>query len=203
MGESYARIAGGHGVEISAWRLEDAFRRVMAQAPPMVYPDAPADEVPARERDWWRSVVRSTFLAADSARRFTDFEACFEELWRHFSGAGAWAARAGAASLLERLRRRGLRTAVVSNFDARLPALLEELGLAAGLDAVVLPCEARALKPDPAIFGFALQRLGVPAGEALFVGDDARRDLAGARAAGLHAVDVASLATLDALSLPD
>ena len=187
VGESYARIALGHGLEIPAWRLEDAFRRIVAQAPPMVYPGAPAAEVPARELDWWRSVVRSTFLAADSARRFADFEACFQELWSHFSGARAWAARPGAASLLERLRRRALRTAVVSNFDARLPALLEELGLAAGLDAVVLPSEARALKPDPAIFAFALQRLGVPAGEALFVGDDARRDLAGARAAGLRA----------------
>lgn len=203
VGETYARIAREHGVEISAWRLEDAFRRVLAQAPPMVYPEAAAADVPGREREWWGDIVRSTFLAADSAQRLRDFEACFRDLWRHFSTAPAWRARAGAGALLGALQRRGLRTAVVSNFDARLPALLEGLGLAPALDAVVLPCEARALKPDAAIFAFALERLGVAAREALFVGDDARRDLQGARSAGLRALDVGGLATLDALRIPD
>jgi putative hydrolase of the HAD superfamily len=203
VGESYARIARRHGVEISAWRLEDAFRRALAQAPPMVFPDSAAAEVPARERQWWREVVRSTFLAADSARRFGDFEACFRDLWRHFAAPGAWRTRTGATTLLHTLQRRGRRTAVVSNFDARLPALLDGLGLAPALDAVVLPCEARALKPDAAIFTSALERLGVAAHEALFVGNDAQRDLQGARAAGLRALDVGCLATLDALRIPD
>jgi putative hydrolase of the HAD superfamily len=203
VGESYARIARQHGVEISAWRLEDAFRRVLAQAPAMLFPDAAAADVPARERAWWRGVVRSTFLAADSAQRFRDFDTCFEDLWRHFAAAGAWRTRAGARELLHALRRRGLLTAVVSNFDARLPVLLEGLGLAPLLDAVVLPCEARALKPDAAIFATALERLGVAAPEALFVGNDAQRDLQGARAAGLRALDAGCLATLDALPIPD
>ena len=51
--------------------------------------------------------------------------------------------------------------------------------------------------------GWLMSRLGVAPGEALFVGDDAERDLHGARRAGLHAVDVASLATLDALEIPE
>ena len=201
VGESYARTARRHGVEISPWRVEDAFRRVLAQAPPMVFPDAAAGDVPARERDWWREAVRSTFLAADPTRRFRDFEACFLELWQHFSGPGAWTARQGAGALLERLQSTGLRTAVVSNFDTRLPRLLEALGLADLFDAVVLPAQVRAQKPDRAIFAFALNQLGVSAAEALFVGDDAGRDLAGARSAGLRALDVASLATLDALDI--
>jgi putative hydrolase of the HAD superfamily len=199
VGESYARIARCHGVEISAWRLEDAFRRVLSQAPPMVYPDAAAADVPAHERDWWRDVVRKTFLAADSARRFGDFEACFRELWQHFSGPEAWAPIAGAKSLLQRLRERRLLTAVVSNFDARLPALLRALGLAQQLDTIVIPSQARAVKPDAAIFAYALDRLCVDGAEALFVGNDTERDIEGARAAGMRALDVSSLATLDAL----
>jgi putative hydrolase of the HAD superfamily len=44
-------------------------------------------------------------------------------------------------------------------------------------------------KPDPRIFGFALDALGVPAGGAvLHVGDSLRYDVAGALAAGLQPV---------------
>jgi putative hydrolase of the HAD superfamily len=44
-------------------------------------------------------------------------------------------------------------------------------------------------KPDPAIFGIALDALGVPAGgTVLHVGDSLRYDVAGALAAGLQPV---------------
>jgi len=196
VGETYARVAAAHGVRIAPWRVGDAFRRALASAPPAVFPEAPAAEVPARERAWWRELVRSTFLAADSAQRFADFDGCFDALWRRFAGPEAWAARPGAAAALAGLRGAGRRTAVVSNFDGRLPALLEALGLLGALDAVVLPAQVGAAKPDPRIFAAALGRLGARADEAAFVGDDPERDLAGARAAGIAAVDVASLATL-------
>ena len=91
---------------------------------------------------------------------------------------------------------------MVSNFDRRLPAILEGLGIAAQLDAIVLPSDARAAKPDRRIFALALERLGVAASEALFVGDDAQDDLEGAHAAGLRAVDVTTLATLSDLRIP-
>jgi putative hydrolase of the HAD superfamily len=196
VGEIYARVAAAHGVRIAPWRVGDAFARVLAAAPPAVFPDAPAAEVPARERAWWRALVRSTFLAADSAQRFADFDACFEALWGIFAGPRAWAARPGAAAALAALRRAGRRCAVVSNFDGRLPGLLDALGLLAALDAVVVPGSVGAAKPDPRIFAAALARLGARPDEAVFVGDDHERDLAGARAAGIAAVDVASLATL-------
>jgi putative hydrolase of the HAD superfamily len=202
VGESYARIAAAHGVTISAWRLSDAFRRVFAKTEPAVFPHAAPGEIAVLEKQWWRGLVRSTFLAADSARRISDFDACFEELWHHFSQPQAWQPRPGSRALLADLQGRGLRTGVVSNFDGRLPAILEGLGLLSHLDAVVLPSDAGSAKPDRRIFDAALERLGVSAAEAVFVGDDAGRDLEGARAAGLAAIDVASLATLSALQIP-
>lgn len=202
VGESYARLARRYGVTLSAWRVGDAFRRIFAQAEPMVFPAAAPEEVDALERAWWRSIVRATFLAADSAQRFSDFDAFFEQIWARFAAAESWRARPGSHELLARLCARGLRTGVVSNFDRRLPRILEGLGLAAHLDAVVLPSDARAAKPDRRIFTMALERLGVAAAEALFVGDDAQRDLEGARAAGLQAVDATVLATLSDLHVP-
>lgn len=202
VGETYSRAVAEQGLRISAWRMGDAFARVVAAAEPLVFPEAEPVELPTLEREWWRRVVRSTFLAADSARRVPDFDACFEGLWRHYATPAAWLAREGAAETLAGLREQGLRTAVVSNFDGRLPGLLEALGLAPLLDTVVLPSDAGAAKPDPRIFLLALQRLDLAAAEALFVGDDAHHDLEGARAVGLEAVDVAALATLRELQVP-
>jgi putative hydrolase of the HAD superfamily len=196
IGETYARVAEKHGAAISPWRLDDAFARVWRAAPAMVYPGASPLESARREREAWRAVVRQTFLSADSAVRPRDFDACFDELFSHFAAGAAWRARMGAAAALESLRARGVATAVVSNFDQRLRGILADLALAPLLDLVWLPVDAGAAKPDPAIFAGALAALGVGAARALFVGNDAERDLAGARAAGLHAVDVASLANL-------
>jgi putative hydrolase of the HAD superfamily len=201
VGETYARVARGHGVTLPAWRLDDAFRRIFRQAAPRVFPDAAPAEIEACERAWWRAVVRSTFLAADSSARFRDFDAFFDVLFRFYSEGDAWRRRRGARSTLRRLRSRGIATGVVSNFDRRLPALLAALELAPLLDTVVLSSDAGVEKPDPRIFELALARLAVAAGDCVFVGDSAAHDLAGARAAGLRAIDVGSLATL--CELPD
>ena len=202
VGESYARLARDYDVELSAWRVGEAFRRIFSQAEPMVFPEAKPEEIPSLERDWWKRVVRSTFLAADSTKRFSDFDAFFERLWARFAAPDSWLLRPGSRELLARLRTRGLRIGVVSNFDRRLPAILEGLGLTAQLDVIVLPSDARAAKPDRRIFALALERIGVAAAEALFVGDDEQLDLEGARAAGLRAVDATALATLSDLRIP-
>jgi len=203
VGETYARHAERQGLAISAWRLTDAFGRACQQTP---LPVSPATDAPERrevEREWWRDVVRRTFLAADSERRPPDFDALFAGLWDTYSNARQWRTRAGALALLDRLRERGLRTAVVSNFDSRLGGLLADLGFDGRLDAIVLASDVGAAKPAPEIFHFALERLHVAPHEAIFVGDDPERDLAAAEAAGLVAIDATALATLTDLRLPE
>jgi putative hydrolase of the HAD superfamily len=196
IGDTYARIAEQYGAAISAWRLDDAFARVWRAAPSMVYPGLPPDASARRERDAWRAIVRQTFLAADSAVRPADFDACFDELFAYYATGSAWRVRTGAREALEALRAARVLTAVVSNFDRRLPGILADLDLAPLLDLVWLPSDAGAAKPDPAMFTSALAALGVTPDRAIFIGNDAERDLEGARGAGLRPVDVASLATL-------
>jgi putative hydrolase of the HAD superfamily len=196
IGDTYARIAEKYGAAISAWRLDDAFARVWRAAPAMVYPGLPGDASSRSERDAWRAIVRQTFLAADSAIRPSDFDACFEELFAHFATGSAWRERPGAREVLAALREADVATGVISNFDRRLRGILADLELAPLLDLIWLPSDAGVAKPDPAIFTSALSALGVTAERALFVGNDAERDLEAARAAGLRPVDVASLATL-------
>jgi putative hydrolase of the HAD superfamily len=196
LGETYSRIGAEFGADVSAWRLEDAFARCFRSAPPMVFPGEAPERVAALERAWWFDLSRSTWLAADSAVRPRDFAACFDALWSHYARPSAWRVRDGAREALEALRAEGIRCAVVSNFDLRLHSLLAGLGLAALLDAVVLPAEAGAAKPDPALLRTALAKLGSAPEDAVFVGDDPERDLAPARALGMHAIDVRGSATL-------
>jgi putative hydrolase of the HAD superfamily len=73
-------------------------------------------------------------------------------------------------AMIERLRRAGLLTALVSNSwgDSLYPrARLEEL-----FDVIVLSYEVGLRKPDPSIFRLTLDRLGAKAVECIFVDDD-------------------------------
>jgi HAD superfamily hydrolase (TIGR01549 family) len=93
------------------------------------------------------------------------------------------------APLLARLRG-PYRLAVVSNFDYTPTArgILEREGIAHLFEHVVVSDEVGWRKPKPVIFETALQRLGVSAAEAVYVGDRADLDVAGAQGVGMDAV---------------
>ena len=199
VGDTYARVARAFDVELSAWRLGDAFGRIFRSAPPMAFPNEPPERIPELERDWWYKVVRGTLRAADSSVRFGEFARFFETLYSAYATAERWRATPGSREVLKLLRTRGLATGVVSNFDRRLTKILKELDFSGLLDSITLPADAGVLKPDARIFEIALERLGLAPNEVAFVGDDAERDLAGAREVGMLAIDAASMATLEDL----
>lgn len=102
-----------------------------------------------------------------------------------YVGAMEFVAAPGAAAALRRLRRCGLELAVVANFDLTLRDRLAELGFDRAVSAVATPASAGAAKPDPAIFRFALEQLGVEPRRALHIGDGPV-DEDGATAAGMQ-----------------
>jgi putative hydrolase of the HAD superfamily len=91
----------------------------------------------------------------------------------------------GAEAALAALRGRGLRLAVVSNWDCSLPERLEELGLLHQFDAVVTSAGAGVPKPDPHPLRIALERIAADAERALHIGDEEDDELA-ARSAGMR-----------------
>ena len=91
----------------------------------------------------------------------------------------------GAVEALATCGQRGMKLAVVSNWDCSLPERLDELGLLEHFDTVVTSAEAGVPKPEPRAFLLALERLGVAADRALHVGDE-ETDERGAHAAGMH-----------------
>ena len=87
-----------------------------------------------------------------------------------------------------RLKRRRLILGVVSNLNRDLMPVCQELGLAPYLDLSVTSREVGSEKPHPAIFLAALERAGVGATEAVYVGDHYGTDVLGARGVGMQAV---------------
>jgi HAD superfamily hydrolase (TIGR01509 family) len=93
-----------------------------------------------------------------------------------------------AEAALTLARERGLRTACISNSNGTVAAILEGLGLARHLDFIIDSSKVGVEKPDPRIFRLALERAGVTAAEAVYVGDLYSVDVIGARGAGLSAI---------------
>ena len=119
-----------------------------------------------------------------------------------------------AVATLTELKRRGLRTGLLSNTHwprAFHEHFLERDGLADLLDVRLYTSELDHMKPHPSVFAEALARLGVEdPSTAVFVGDRLHDDVFGGRQAGLRTVwrrnelvpryDVEPDATIDALS---
>ncbi|MGE2733748.1 HAD family hydrolase [Mycolicibacterium vaccae] len=131
------------------------------------------DLAPHLHREAYLHVLRESGLADHHA----------ESLYGRVIDPASWTAYPDTAAVLQGLHRRGIKTAVVSNIAFDIRPAFDALGVIDAVDEFVLSFEVGAVKPDPAIFQVALDRLGVPAAQALMVGDSDEAD-GGARAVG-------------------
>jgi HAD superfamily hydrolase (TIGR01509 family) len=136
---------------------------------PAVVPEALAAAYAARDHDTTshRAAYTGLFETLVDAATAT-------ALYERTLVAEGWHVYPDAVPTLRALRERGIATALVSNVGFDLRPVLNGLGLAEWLDAIVLSYEVGAIKPEPAIFRAALDALGdVAPGDALMVGDHA------------------------------
>jgi putative hydrolase of the HAD superfamily len=109
-------------------------------------------------------------------------------VYQEFGDPARWRAYPDVEPAFERLKRRGLRLGLISNWDNRLSGLIDGLGLGAQLDTIVSSADVGLHKPDPRIFELACERLGVEPSEAAHVGDHHYADIVGAQAIGMRPV---------------
>jgi len=102
-----------------------------------------------------------------------------------FGRASSWSVHDDVVPSLEALAGAGVRLATVSNWDSRLPLLMETLGLARYFEVIGVSSIEGVEKPAPEFFLRVLERLEAAPQQALHVGDVPELDLDGARAAGL------------------
>jgi putative hydrolase of the HAD superfamily len=141
----------------------------------------------------------------DEADLSAIYRECFEqvgsplsddELERYLEGVhGLWAEyehpHPDAHALLDAIRSRGLRLAIVANVLSPcrfVEPLLARQGLLNRVDAVVLSSDVGKRKPHPAPFERALDGVATRPGDALFVGDRLYQDVLGASRLGMRTV---------------
>ena len=201
LGEQYANVLARHGTFVDASEVTTAIPLVWQELACQAEPNHDRFVAhPRGARGFWQRFVERTceLLGAGPPSPFA-----VAELYSRFSHAEAWAVTDGAVEVLQTLRRRGLKLAVISNWDGRLPLLLQRLDLSRYFDAVVVSAEVGVEKPHPKIFEAALTALGVASFRTLHVGDSRRDDVEGAEAAGLSALHFSPCGGGDLTSLRD
>jgi HAD superfamily hydrolase (TIGR01509 family) len=98
----------------------------------------------------------------------------------------------GLVDFIDQGRERGMRIVLVTNApQENVEAILVALRLRDFFDAVVLADDVEAVKPDPAPYRAALEKIGVPAEEALAF-EDSVSGISSSVAAGIPTVGIAS-----------
>ena len=180
--EAYAAAARRQGVELEREVVRARFLRHFGDDEVDELRGPLATDEPTEQRRWRRVVGRVLPEVPDPERAFA-------ELWEHFGRAGSWATFADVEPALRALAGAGLRLRIASNFDGRLRRVARELpALAPWAEDVVISSEVGYRKPHAAFYRAACDRLGLPPGRVLCVGDDPENDLHGPRRAGLQAV---------------
>jgi len=167
---------------------------------------------PMSSEEWWRGVVEETILSAagsDAQQLRPVIPATFDTLFgRTFVSAKSWRLRPHALEALRAISdQRAAQSSehrmvvgVISNWDERLPLLLDALGASVHLDFVLTSREAAVEKPSAEIFARARELAGVPEdARAIHVGDSVATDVVGAVSAGYEAVFVKPDAKLQRL----
>lgn len=139
---------------------------------------------PDRSRRFWHDVY-AIFLRDLG---IADGNGLIDTVYAEFTDLGNYALFDDVVPVLERLRDAGLRLGVVSNFEAWLERLLEELGVRAYFDVSVISGVEGMEKPDPRIFRLAMERAGAEPSRSVFVGDLPEFDVDPALALGMFPV---------------
>jgi putative hydrolase of the HAD superfamily len=150
----------------------------------------------------WRSSGRSFSVTDDTSRcfwqglygRFLDecgrsYPASLpEQLYERFRRSESYQVFPDVREALQQLRAGGFLLGVLSNWEAWLGRLLDDLGLKEYFSVLLVSGVEGKEKPDPELFRRALARAGVSAELAVHVGDSPESDCAPALAAGMQAV---------------
>lgn len=86
------------------------------------------------------------------------------------------------------LRRMGLKISIVTNASASVALVIDRCCLREMVDSIVISSETRVVKPNPEIYFHALERIGIDARDAWYIGDGNDQELDGAKAVGMHTI---------------
>jgi HAD superfamily hydrolase (TIGR01549 family) len=138
---------------------------------------------PRQHREWFFPLLYDSLAPVPDINRFR------ENVRREMSGINfSRSLVAGASELLDFLKGRGYLLAVISNNDGYTEEKCEEVGIRRYLDYVFDSTRLDMVKPDPGIFKYAADMMGISPSEAVHVGDMYGTDVMGALHAGADVI---------------
>ncbi|MDP3980513.1 MAG: HAD-IA family hydrolase [Chlamydiota bacterium] len=180
VGDIYADTAKRHGLDVTGEEVDRCFREIWLRKSSLSALESTLDE-----RTWWYELVHEVFL---SLGVFDDFDAFFNELHELFARPEIWHLYPEVPGVLETLRADGYILGIVSNWDSRLVALCEKLGIQAHFDFILASAIVGSSKPHRGIFDEALMRAQVKPEEALHIGDSMKDDYEASTALGIQSL---------------
>ncbi len=183
VGEIYQKVAAQYGCLVKAQQLETLFRQEWLKRDGLANLASHTSE--KIERQWWRSLVHDIFTQVGGVNNFENF---FEELYAVFGSPDAWRLYPETLEVLEEIKKRKKRVAIISNWDSRLFKLCTALGIHERVEFILASSVFGASKPSPEIFHEALRQTALKPEETIHVGDSFEDDIRGAHGVGMQAV---------------
>jgi putative hydrolase of the HAD superfamily len=139
---------------------------------------------PERSRRFWTGVYDGMLAELE----LPGGDGLRDTLYEEFTDIGNYVLFDDVKPLLDSLALTDLTLGIVSNFEAWLEDLLGALGVRDSFPVRVVSGLVGIEKPDPRIYELALQRAGVAAADAVFVGDNPEFDVVPPRSLGMFTV---------------
>ncbi|KOC67469.1 Rhythmically expressed gene 2 protein [Habropoda laboriosa] len=190
--EYYAEIGSQHGLSVDSRKLARSFKnnfhRLSLEHP--IY----GKHTGIGWENWWRQIVHNVFKDQHSSVSDATLDKVANNLISCYGTSMCWHKYPGTIELLEYLQKRGLILGVISNFDERLEAILEDTRIRFYFSFVLTSYDFGVEKPDTSIFDEALRltkeqhRIDVAPQEAIHIGDSVNNDYIGAKNSNWNAL---------------
>jgi putative hydrolase of the HAD superfamily len=178
LGEGYQAFCARYGIDVDPAK----FRQAVANAAPLLdtSEDAPYDPE--------LFIAYTNRIIEEMGGSGPHVDACSREIYQEWAACHHFELYDDVAPVLKRLADAGIRIGLISNTQRCLTTFQAHFELEGLIAGTVSSFEHGRMKPHPSIFEAALSRVGVPASDAVMVGDSIRQDVEGALRAGMQAV---------------
>jgi FMN phosphatase YigB (HAD superfamily) len=182
--ELFAGVLSAAGFERTTTAVADASRVVMQRFEEAAEDGSLWTVGHESSRAFWTSVYQPMLRELGLSQR----DGLTDRLFAAFTDRSNYSLFPDVTPTLEALSRTGLILGVVSNFEAWLEDLLEDLGVRTRLPVRAISGIEGVQKPDARLYELGLERAGAPASQTAFVGDNPYFDVDPPAALGMFPV---------------
>ena len=185
--EIFSAVLGEHGAPVDAQEVLGAFDAVAPNFIEVLGKLGTTTWSTSREisRQFWGTVYDTAFseLGIEDGN-----DALKDALYERFTRYESYRLFPDSVPAVEKIRAAGLTVGLISNFEEWLEGMLIHFEVAPLFDVMVISGKEGVEKPDPEIFRRALERTGVEARDAVYVGDHPTIDVEAAESVGMTAI---------------